>query len=301
MLMAGVHTFTYDYEGCTRTLVVTVVAKMRTPKIAEIQGEKDNSPLVGKIVKVVATVTGVAPGEGFFMQDAQAAWSGIWVEFSPATYEGIQIGNGVSVVGEVAEVANVTSLINVTIEFVPPIITVISPIMLANPSDLKAEKYESVLVKVEGARATAQDAGNGEWTIYYQQTNNAVVNDWLYTKAVVVADHYYDVTGVVNGRLDNFKLEPRIEPDVKDITITKVDPELANTFKVYPNPFNDRILLDNNEKVTRVVINNIAGQRVIDIEYPNREIRTANLVSGIYVISIYTEDGIAKTERMIKR
>jgi hypothetical protein len=301
MLMAGVHTFTYDYEGCTRTLVVTVVAKMRTPKIAEIQGEKDNSPLVGKIVKVVATVTGVAPGEGFFMQDAQAAWSGIWVEFSPATYEGIQIGNGVSVVGEVAEVANVTSLINVTIEFVPPIITVISPIMLANPSDLKAEKYESVLVKVEGARASAQDAGNGEWTIYYQQTNNAVVNDWLYTKAVVVADHYYDVTGVVNGRLDNFKLEPRIEPDVKDITITKVDPELANTFKVYPNPFNDRILLDNNDKVTRVVINNIAGQRVIDIEYPNREIRTANLVSGIYVISIYTEDGIAKTERMIKR
>jgi hypothetical protein len=123
----------------------------------------------------------------------------------------------------------------------------------------------------------------------------------LYNKAIVVVDHYYDVTGVVSGRLDNFKLEPRIESDVKDITITKVDPELANTFKVYPNPFNDRIMLDNNDKVTRVVINNIAGQRVIDIEYPNREIRTANLVSGIYVISIYTENGIAKTERMIKR
>jgi hypothetical protein len=168
------------------------------------------------------------------------------------------------------------------------------------PSDLKAEKYESVLVKVEGARATAQDAGNGEWTIYYQQTDNAVVNDWLYDEAVVVADHYYDVTGIVNSRLDNFKLEPRIEPDVKDITITGV-PELENAFKVYPNPFNDRILIDNNEKLTRVVISNIAGQRVMDIEYPTREIRTANLVSGIYVISLYTENGIAKTERMIKR
>jgi large repetitive protein len=299
MLMAGVHTFTYDYEGCTRTLIVTVLAEIRTPKIAEIQGEMDDSPLAGKTVKVVATVTGVAPGEGFFMQDANAAWSGIWVEYSAATYEGIQIGNGVSVIGEVAEVANVTSLINITMQFVPPMVQ-IAPIMLA-PSDLKAEKYESVLVKVEGARATAQDAGNGEWTIYYQQTDNAVVNDWLYNEAVVVAEHYYDVTGIVNSRLDNFKLEPRIEPDVKDITITKVDPELANTFKVYPNPFNDRILIENNDKVTRVVINNIAGQRVIDIEYPNREIRTANLVSGIYVISIYTENGIAKTERMIKR
>ena len=300
MLFVGVHTFVYDFEGCTRTLNVTVVEKMRTPKIAEIQGESDNSPLAGKIVKVVATVTGVAPGEGFFMQDANAVWSGIWVEFSAATYEGIQIGNGVSIVGEVAEVANVTSIINATMEFIPPVVE-IAPIMLANPSDLKAEKYESVLVKVEGARATAQDAGNGEWTVYYQQTDNAVVNDWLYNQAVVVADHYYDVTGVVNARLDNFKLEPRIEPDVKDITITKVDPDPKNAIKVYPNPFNDRILIDNNDIVTRVVINNIAGQRVIDIEYPNREIRTANLVSGIYVISIYTENGIAKTERMIKR
>ena len=99
----------------------------------------------------------------------------------------------------------------------------------------------------------------------------------------------------------NYKLEPRIESDVKDLTVTKVDPELANTFKVYPNPFNDQITIDNNEKLTRVVISNIAGQRVIDIEYPTREIRTANLVSGIYVISLYTENGIAKTERMIKR
>jgi hypothetical protein len=300
MLYAGVHTFTYNYQGCTRTLTVTVVEEIRTPKIAEIQGQKDDSPLVGKTVKVVATVTGVAPGEGFFMQDANTEWSGIWVEFSGATYEGIQIGNGVSVTGEVAEVANVTSIINATMEFIPPVVAV-TPIMVANPSDIKAEKYESVLVKVDGARATAQDAGNGEWTIYYQQSNNTIVNDWLYNKAVVVVDHYYDVTGVVSGRLDNFKLEPRIESDVKDITITKVDPELANTFKVYPNPFNDGIMLDNNDKVTRVVINNIAGQRVIDIEYPNREIRTANLVSGIYVISIYTENGIAKTERMIKR
>jgi large repetitive protein len=298
MLMEGVHTFTYDFESCTRTLTVTVIAEIRMPKIAEIQGEEDESPLEGKRVKVIATVTGVAPGEGFFMQDANAAWSGIWVEFSGATYEGIQIGNGVSVIGEVAEVANVTSLINITMEFVPPMVQ-IAPIVLA-PSDSKAEKYESVLVKVEGARASAKDAGNGEWTIYYQQTDNTVVNDWLYTGAVVVADHYYHVTGIVNSRLDNFKLEPRIESDVKDITITEV-PELENAFKVYPNPFNDKITIDNNEKLTSVVISNIAGQRVIDIEYPNREIRTANLVSGIYVISLYTENGIAKTERMIKR
>jgi len=299
MLAKGVHTFTYSYMGCVRTLIVTVAEKMRTPKIAEIQGQGDVSPLEGLKVKVMATVTAVAPGEGFFVQDANAAWSGIWVEFDKATYEGIQIGNGVTIIGEVAEVASVTSIVDATMEFVPPMVN-ITPMVLANPSDLKAEKYESVLVKVEGARASAPAAGTGEWTIYYQESNNALVNDWLYF-ASVTKGNYYDVTGVVNARLDNYKLEPRIESDVKNLTVTKVDPDLANTFKVYPNPFNDQITIDNNDKLTRVVISNIAGQRVIDIEYPTREIRTANLVSGIYVISLYTENGVAKTERMIKR
>ncbi|MDO8951063.1 MAG: Ig-like domain-containing protein, partial [Draconibacterium sp.] len=269
--------------------------------IADIQGTGDVSNYVGSRLQVKGTVTAVAPGEGFFMQDANAAWSGIWVEFSAATYEGIQIGNGVSVVGEVAEVANVTSIISAIVQFVPPMIE-ISPILLQNPSDAKAEKYESVLVAIDGARATAASAGSGEWTIYYQQSNNLTINDWLYDDAVVVKDHYYDVKGIVNGRLDGFKLEPRIESDVKDITVlTGIDPVPGNDFKVYPNPFNDEIKIDNNEKLTRVVISNIAGQRVIDIEYPENRIRTANLVSGIYVISLYTENGIAKTERMIKR
>jgi hypothetical protein len=299
MLTVGVHTMTYDYMDCVRTINVTVVEEMRTPKIAEIQGESDKSPLEGLMVKVAATVTAVAPGEGFFMQDANAAWSGIWVEFSQASYEGIQIGNGVTVIGTVAEVANVTSLVDVQVSFTPPLVD-ISSMIVSSPSELEAEMYESVLVEVDGAQATAADAGNGEWTIYYEESDNAIVNDWLYD-SMPVEGHYYDVIGVVNARLDNFKLEPRIESDVKDKTITKVDPIEANAFKVYPNPFNDKITIDNYEILTRVVVNNIAGQRVIDIEYPTREIRTANLVSGIYVISLYTENGIAKTERMIKR
>lgn len=298
MLVVGEHTIMYDYMGCERTLIVLVTETMRTPTIKDIQGETDQSPLVGEMVHIMGTVSAVAPGEGFFMQDANAAWSGIWVEFSDASYEGIQIGNGVSVVGEVAEVANVTSIVSDVVEFIPPMLT-LAPVMVS-PSDLEAEMYESVLVKVEGALASAADAGNGEWTISHAAGNMATVNDWLYN-SMPVEGHYFDVAGIVNARLDNFKLEPRMESDVKDLTLTSVNPVEANTFKVYPNPFNDRITIDNYDKLTRVVVSNIAGQRVIDIEYPTREIRTANLVSGIYVISLYTENGVAKSERIIKR
>jgi hypothetical protein len=72
-------------------------------------------------------------------------------------------------------------------------------------------------------------------------------------------------------------------------------------FKVYPNPFNDRVRIDNYDKLTRVVITNIAGQRVLDIEYPSYEIRTSSLTTGVYVVSMFTESGMAKSERIVKR
>jgi hypothetical protein len=266
--------------------------------IPEIQGMEDESPLAGNEVVTMGTVTGVSEGEGFFMQDANAPWSGVWVEYSETS--GIQIGNGIMVTGDVAEVANVTTVVVATdVQYIiPPV--VVEAIVLDNPADAEQEMYESVLVKVPGARATAADEGSGEWTIYYEELNNVVVNDWLYSYTPVEGD-WYNVTGIVNARLDDYKLEPRMEQDIENITETAIDDIDAIQFKVYPNPFNDRIYIDNFDKLTRVVINNIAGQRVIDVEYPGREIRTANLVSGVYLVSLYTEEGIAKTERIVKR
>ncbi|NOY94950.1 MAG: T9SS type A sorting domain-containing protein, partial [Chlorobi bacterium] len=71
--------------------------------------------------------------------------------------------------------------------------------------------------------------------------------------------------------------------------------------KVYPNPFSNYIKIDNNQILTRVIISNIAGQRVIDIVNPEHEVRTPNLVSGVYVVTMFTENGVAKTERIVKR
>ncbi len=296
MLAVGSYTWVYTLE-CERTLNVEVVEVPRPYTIAEVQGEGDASPVIDKIAKVTGTVTGISASEGFFVQDAVAANSGIWIEYSAVNDLGLAVGDGVSVVGTVAEIANVTS-IQATEVMMAEGTPAITPIEVT-PTGVEAEMYESVLVMVPGARATAA-LSNGEWDIYYETTDNATVNDWLYS-STPVEGNFYNVTGIVNGRLDAFMLEPRMASDVVDITATKVDPDVVNTFKVYPNPFNDKITIDNSDKLSRVVISNIAGQKVIDIEHPTREIRTANLVSGIYVISLYTENGIAKTERMIKR
>jgi hypothetical protein len=82
---------------------------------------------------------------------------------------------------------------------------------------------------------------------------------------------------------------------------TGVDPIDDIEFKVYPNPFSNYINIDNASKLERVVISNITGQTMIDVVNPERVIRTPNLVSGVYVISLFDENGIVKTERIVKR
>lgn len=83
---------------------------------------------------------------------------------------------------------------------------------------------------------------------------------------------------------------------------TDVNPELsAASFVVYPNPFENEINISNSDKLTRVIVTNIAGQKVLDVEYPEERIRTANLVSGVYFVSMFTDSGLAKTDKIVKR
>lgn len=266
--------------------------------IATVQGEGDESAHVGTTLQVEGTITAVASGEGFFMQDANGAGNGIWVEYTDVA--SLSIGDGVHVVGTVAEVESVTTILaDEVTEAAAPVEVVADT--LASPSAAIDEMYESVLVVVKGAWA-AEANEDGQWEIYYETSDSVMVNDWIYLYTPT-AGNVYHVTGVVNGKADAYMLEPRMESDIVDVTTTTdVNPEIELVeFKVYPNPFNDHIKIDNNDKLTRVVISNIAGQRVIDLEYPSHEIRTARLVSGVYVISMFTEDGLAKTERIIKR
>jgi hypothetical protein len=283
-----------------RCVVKDTVEVVCNLPIADVQSMSDSSDYVGMEVQITGTVSAVADG-GFFVQDAVAAWSGIWVESNDT----VEIGDGVKVMGLVDEISDVTTMVASDVEVLEAAPVAITALVVL-PEDVEDEMYESVLVQLEGVRAMAADTATGQWTVYTEDTIQVVINDWLYaydTDSVVAGD-FYDITGVVNGKLDTFTVEPRMVTDVVNLTKTtdvEVIPGETLQFKVYPNPFNDRIMIDNNDKLTRVVVSNIAGQRVIDIEYPGHEIRTANLVSGVYVVSLITENGVAKTERMIKR
>jgi hypothetical protein len=290
------YTFTYETEeGCVRTLTVTVTEVVRQVTIAEVQGTSWESPVKGMTRGVTGTVTGVVPGAGYFIQDAVAPWSGIWIA-DPVTV--VLEGNGVHVEGVVTEVNGITTIVGKGSVVNPPL--TITPIVLDSPELAKDEKYESVLVQVKGVRALAAKP-DATWDVFTTEEKKLTIGKWMYT-SVPDAGDFYNITGIVNGANDLFRLEPRKAADVVNITKT-TDVVVIETidFKVYPNPFNNELNIDNHDKLTRVTVTNIAGQRVMDVQYPERVIRTANLVSGVYVVTLFTEDGIAKSERIVKR
>ena len=76
----------------------------------------------------------------------------------------------------------------------------------------------------------------------------------------------------------------------------------GSLFKVYPNPFDGFVNVDNASELSKVIVTNIAGQTVKVVIKPAGTIQLNELRSGVYFISLYNMDNvIAKTAKIVKR
>jgi hypothetical protein len=76
----------------------------------------------------------------------------------------------------------------------------------------------------------------------------------------------------------------------------------GSLFKVYPNPFDGFVNVDNASELSKVIVTNIAGQTVKVVVKPAGTIQLNELRSGVYFISLYNMDNvIAKTAKIVKR
>ncbi|TKG96054.1 T9SS type A sorting domain-containing protein [Puteibacter caeruleilacunae] len=96
------------------------------------------------------------------------------------------------------------------------------------------------------------------------------------------------------------------DPDAWKFTtgdvVTDVDQLDALEYTIYPNPFDNEINLSSNEKISRVVISNIAGQVVKQVVNPSMTIQTGELGTGVYFITLFNDaNKVVKTERVVKR
>lgn len=244
----------------------------------------DASDLVGNTVKVTGIVSAVKASNGFYIQDAVGAWSGIYVYDAGANT--VVRGDSVIVTGEVAEynfggastesstqITNLTYFVNVASRT-----PYASEPLTSNT--INAEMYESVLVDVTEVSTLSVPDGFGEWTMN-DGSGLSVVDDFLYVVTPTpIVGNVYNLTGVMGHSFGAYKLLPRDAADVTLVSGAGIEENTNTVFKVYPNPSEGTINFTNtkNEKVT---IYNSLGQVVATTTGSSIE-----LESGVYLVKL---------------
>lgn len=72
----------------------------------------------------------------------------------------------------------------------------------------------------------------------------------------------------------------------------------------YPNPVRDIMFIQNEVEMQEIRINNILGQEVVRLNLENRrfyEVSTSDLESGVYILSVFGENGLVGVAKFIKQ
>ena len=80
------------------------------------------------------------------------------------------------------------------------------------------------------------------------------------------------------------------------------DIELVNT-TVYPNPMKDKLFIESESEINNVVLRDILGRTVIELNDSVNSISEANvsnLGDGIYFITLTAENNHSKTIKLVK-
>lgn len=282
VVASATSTFTVNLAGPTFTAI---------RDIQYTTNESGDSPLKDQTVWVKGVVTSnflntpYSPVKGYSIQDANDAWSGVWVFDS---INNPNIGDSVKLQALVTEYYGLTELKNVA-NYEVFDIGVATPINVT-VNEAKSEAYEGCYVRVECVRSTGHTMPYGNWTCVNAAGDTVTFSHNFANDAYTIQDDkYYSVAGVVEYSYGKYYVN---YPTVNDIIAdcdASVDEMLANAIEVYPNPTNGQINIANAEGQNIVVINTL-GQVVasIDNATENQTIDMSGLCEGTYFVKVGT-------------
>ena len=289
----------YDADGneSSDSVTITVLASAGDLSISEIQGETSSSPYEGQMVLSSGIVTADAE-YGFFIQDAEGIWNGIWIfDFGQNS---INRGDLVEVSGMVEEYNGLTeiSITDGTVDIVSSGNILFNSIV----TDALDESHESVLVTVSGVCNSEPDPDYGEWLL-----GTIIIQNEMYDFDPVLGQEY-TITGPVDTYLSDYKVLPRDANDVQDGLSNNEIIQDFSILNAYPNPFNPEISINffiTQSQNVEISVYDLMGQK-IDVLYSglsqsntlnNLTWDASNYSSGDYFIYLKT-DNLTKTHKI---
>jgi len=182
-----------------------------------------DSPYVGQTVETSGIVTATY-ASGYFIQNGVGPWTGVHVFNNSNTP---QIGDSISIIGNVVEYFNLTQITSVT-SFVNHSSGNTLPVAVEITSaQSKTEPYEGVLVKVMNAECTNVNSGFGMWKINSGVDSSKVHN--LFYAYTPILGASYNIRGVINYSFSEFRVCPRnindievLNANVNDVSIYEI-------------------------------------------------------------------------------
>ncbi len=251
--------------------------------------ENGDSPLNNQTVWVKGVVTSnfintpYRPVKGYSIQDANEAWSGVWVFDS---INNPNIGDSVKLQALVTEYYGLTELKNVT-NYEVFDIGVASPIDVT-VNEAKSEAYEGCYIRVECVRSVGHTMPYGNWKCVNEAGDTVSFSHNFASDAYTIEDNkYYRVAGIVEYSYGAYYVN---YPSVNDIVANcnlAIDEIEENSIEVYPNPTTGMVNIANAEGKSIVVINTL-GQVVaqIDNAAENQAIDLSRLCDGTYFVKV---------------
>ncbi len=288
-----------DDAGDTGSSVGSLAVEC-SASIYEIQGQQADSPFVGGTVGTSGIITAVAYN-GFYLQDGDGAWNGIWVYAGTGNTTGFAAGDAVDCFGSVVEYYNLTEL-----DVTGGSVTVTStgnalptPVALST-SAVNDEAYEGVLVSISDAFAGATP-GYGEYPMD-DGSGVVVMDDQIVAYDFPIEEgECYNVTGPVNYSFGAYKISPDTGGVVPCGGFVDAN-ELVHAFELgqaYPNPFNPTTTINFSLDMTaeaRLSVYNLAGQEVavlaqgmLDAGRHQVTFDASSLSSGMYIYRLESE------------
>jgi len=184
------------------------------------------SALAGTSVNVTGIVTAVKSGGQFYVQDADSAWSGVYVYDSGLD---CAVGDSVSFTADVSEYYGMTELSGLSDSTIHSSGHSVTPVMV-NTGDITAacsdtsELYESVLVTLTNVTVTQAANSYGEWYVD-DGTGECQLDDPFFSVTPAVGDFFDSITGVVDYSYSTYAVNPR---SADDIVTTAIGPTLVS-------------------------------------------------------------------------